>query len=103
MSHTLPAIYPLLLAAVLFCIGLFTVLVRRNLLFMLIGVEVMLNAAGLLFVLGAGLRHDAGGIVMFLFILAGAAAEVAVALALVILVQRRRQTLDSDRLSDLRG
>ncbi len=91
------------LAAVLFALGIAGLLVRRNLLFMLISVEIMLNAAGLAFV-GAGSRWAAAdGQVMFLFILAMAAAEVSVGLALVILLHQRFQTLDVDSASEMRG
>lgn len=90
-------------AAVLFALGIAGLLVRRNLLFMLISVEIMLNAAGLAFV-GAGSRWAAAdGQVMFLFILAMAAAEVSVGLALVILLHQRFQTLDVDSASEMRG
>jgi NADH-quinone oxidoreductase subunit K len=90
-------------AAVLFALGLAGLLVRRNLIFMLISVEIMLNAAGLAFV-GAGARWGAAdGQVMFLFILAMAAAEVSVGLALVILLHQRFHTLDSDSANQMRG
>ena len=91
------------LAAVLFCLGLGGVLVRRNLLFTLIGVEVMLNAAGLAFV-AAGARHgQPDGQVMFLFVLTVAAAEVAVGLALLLRLHRHRRTLDPDAAVELGG
>lgn len=90
-------------AGVLFALGLVGVLVRRNLIFMLISVEVMLNAAGLAFV-AAGSRWNApDGQIMFLLILAMAAAEVSVGLALVILLHQRFRTLDPDSASEMRG
>ena len=93
----------LLLAGMLFVIGLIGVLVRRNVIFMLMSVEIMLNAAGLAFVV-AGSRWEApDGQVMFLFILAMAAAEVAVGLALVLQLYARFRTLDTDAASRLRG
>ncbi|MGQ0722917.1 MAG: NADH-quinone oxidoreductase subunit NuoK [Candidatus Eiseniibacteriota bacterium] len=98
---SLPAV--LAVAAVLFGIGLASLLVRRNLIFMLISVEIMLNAAGLAFVAAGSRWGAADGQVMFLFILAMAAAEVSVGLALVILLHQRFQTLDSDSASQMRG
>ncbi len=90
-------------AGLLFALGLTGLLVRRNLIFMLISVEVMLNAAGLAFV-AAGSRWGApDGQIMFLLILAMAAAEVSVGLALVILLHQRFRTLDADSASEMRG
>jgi len=86
----------LALSAVLFVLGLVCVLARRSLLFMLLGVEIMLNAAGLAFVAAGSRWMQPDGQVMFIFILAMAAAEVSVGLALVLLIYRRRGTLDPD-------
>jgi NADH-quinone oxidoreductase subunit K len=90
-------------AALLFGLGLVGLLVRRNLIFMLISVEVMLNAAGLAFVAAGARWGTADGQVMFLFILAMAAAEVSVGLALIILLHQRFHTVDSDSASQMRG
>ena len=79
-----PMEYGLVLAAVLFVLGLAGVLVRRNLIFMLAVIEIMLNAAGLAFVVAGARWGQADGQVMFIFILAMAAAEVAVGLALAL-------------------
>jgi NADH-quinone oxidoreductase subunit K len=65
--------------------------------------EVMLNAAGLAFVVAGARWHQSDGQVMFLFILATAAAEVAVGLALVLEIYHRFKSLDVDRLSEMRG
>lgn len=93
----------LLLAAGLFTIGLVGLLVRRNLIFVIMSIEIMLNAAGLAFVVAGARWQQADGQVMFLFVLAVAAAEVAVGLALVLLIQRRLRTVDSDAASSMRG
>ena len=95
--------YGLLLAAILFCIGLAGVLVRRDVIFMLMSVEVMLNAAGLAFIVGGAARGSADGQVMFIFILAMAAAEVSVGLALIIQLHLKFKTLDADSASGLNG
>jgi len=100
---TVPIEHGLLLAAFLFVLGLVGLLVRRNIVFMLLSIEIMLNASGLAFVL-AGARWAApDGQVMFMFILAMAAAEVAVGLALVLLMRHKLKTLDIDRVSEMRG
>ncbi|HKJ68668.1 MAG TPA: NADH-quinone oxidoreductase subunit NuoK [bacterium] len=99
----IPMEHGLLLAGVLFSIGLTGLLVRRNIIFMLLSIEVMLNAAGLAFVV-AGSRWGApDGQVMFMFILAMAAAEVAVGLALVLQMYQKYKTLDVDSASKMRG
>jgi len=92
-----------MLAAILFSLGLTSLLVRRNLLFILMSLEVMINAAGLAFVVAGSRWHQADGQVMFLFILAVAAAEVAVGLALVFQIYRHFSSLDVDDLGEMRG
>ncbi len=93
----------LLVAAVLFLLGFLGVMVRRDVLFMLMSIEVMLNAAGLAFVVAGARWSQPDGQVMFLFILATAAAEASVGLALLIQFSRRFKTLDVDAASKLRG
>jgi NADH-quinone oxidoreductase subunit K len=90
-------------AGVLFGLGLLGVLVRRNIIFILMSIEVMLNAAGLAFVVAGSRWGQADGQIMFLFILAMAAAEVAVGLALVLQLYHRIGTLDADAAATLRG
>ncbi len=92
----------LLLASVLFSLGLVGLLVRRNILFMLISVEIMLNAAGLAFVAAGARWGQADGQVMFLFILTMAAAEVSVGLALVLRFYKEFKTVDTDAAALLR-
>ncbi|MGD0211904.1 MAG: NADH-quinone oxidoreductase subunit NuoK [Terriglobales bacterium] len=93
----------LVLAGILFALGLTSLLVRRNLIFVLMSLEVMLNAAALAFVVAGSRWHQADGQVVFMFILAMAAAEVSVGLALVVQIYRRFQSLDVDELSEMRG
>ncbi|WP_230407038.1 NADH-quinone oxidoreductase subunit NuoK [Pontibacter cellulosilyticus] len=93
----------LLLAAILFALGLMGLLMRRNIIFMLVSVEIMLNAAGLAFIV-AGMRWaQPDGQVMFIFILTMAAAEVSVGLALILQLYHQLKTLDSDAASRMRG
>ncbi len=91
----------LMVAGVLFALGLVGLLVRRNVVFMLMSVEIMLNAAGLAFVVAGARWGVADGQVMFLFILTMAAAEVAVGLALVLQIYARFKTVDMDAASTL--
>jgi NADH-quinone oxidoreductase subunit K len=99
----LPMEHGLLLAALLFALGLIGVLARRNVIFILMSIEIMLNAAGLAFVVAGSRWAQSDGQVMFVFILAVAAAEVSVGLALVLQLYRRLQTLDVDAASKMRG
>jgi NADH-quinone oxidoreductase subunit K len=92
-----------LLAGVLFVLGLIGLLVRRNVMFMLMSIEIMLNAAGLAFIVAGSRWGQADGQVMFMFILAMAAAEVAVGLALILQMSHRLKTLDVDMASQMRG
>jgi NADH-quinone oxidoreductase subunit K len=100
---TVPMHQGLLLAGILFALGLMGLLVRRNVIFMLMSLEIMLNAAGLAFVVAGARWGQADGQIVFLFILAMAAAEVSVGLALVLQIYRRFKTLDSDAVSEMRG
>lgn len=93
----------LLLATILFALGLIGLLTRRNLIFTLMCIEVMLNASGLAFVAAGARWGQADGQVMFLFILAMAAAEVSVGLALVLQFQRHHPTLDVNAVSEMKG
>jgi NADH-quinone oxidoreductase subunit K len=87
----------------LFALGLIGLLVRRNLIFILMSIEVMLNAAGLAFVVAGSRWMQPDGQVMFIFILAMAAAEVAVGLALVLQFYHLHKSLDADAASEMRG
>ena len=93
----------LVFAAILFSIGLAGVLIRRNVIFILLSIEIMLNASGVAFVSAGSYWNQPDGQVMFFFILAMAAAEVAVGLALVLQVYRNFNTLDVDAASKMRG
>lgn len=100
---TIPMDYGLLLAVILFLLGLVGVLVRRNIIFMLMSVEIMLNAAGLAFVVGGAKWAQTDGQVMFIFILAMAAAEVSVGLALILRIYHTFKTIDGDASNQMQG
>ena len=99
----IPMNHILLLAGVLFSCGLLGLMLRRNIIFMLMSLEVMLNAAALAFVAAGARWGQADGQVIFLLILTVAAAEVAVGLGLVLQIQRHFKTLDMDQANRLRG
>lgn len=100
---TLTINYSLILAGILFVLGLVGVLARRNIVFMLLSVEIMLNAAGLAFVAAGARWGQPDGQVMVLFLLTMAAVEVAVGLALVLRMHQQLVTLDADAASKLKG
>ena len=103
MAIEVPIFHVLALAGILFLLGLAGVLVRRNIMFLLMSLEVMMNAAGLAFIAAGARWGEPDGQVMFMLILAVAAAEVAVALGIVVQISRRFDTLDIDAASDLNG
>ncbi len=93
----------ILLGMMLFVIGGACVLIRRNLIMILIGVEIMLNAAGIVFI-AASLRWGAlDGQAFVIFIMAVAAAEVAVGLALIVYCQGRSGSINADTYNTLKG
>ncbi|MBT3529962.1 MAG: NADH-quinone oxidoreductase subunit NuoK [Gammaproteobacteria bacterium] len=100
---SIPVEHGLILAALLFALGLIGVLTRRNIVFVLMSLEVMLNASGLAFIVAASRWGHAEGQVMFLMILTLAAAEVAVGLGLIIQMYRRFHTVDINVLSQMKG
>src|SRR5512146_2637400 len=103
MIANIPMEHGLILAAVLFTLGLVGVLVRRNIVFMLMSIEVMLNAVGLAFVVAGARWGQVDGQIMFMFILTMAAAEVSVGLALVLQMYHSFKTLDADAASRMKG
>ena len=93
----------LILAGILFVLGLISVLIRRNIIFMLISVEIMLNAAGLAFIVAGARWGQPDGQAMFIFIVTMAAAEVSVGLALILQIYHQIKTLDGDAANKMRG
>ncbi|MEH6466058.1 MAG: NADH-quinone oxidoreductase subunit NuoK [Porticoccus sp.] len=100
---SIPLDHVLLLASLLFICGLLGLMMRRNVIFILISLEVMLNSSAVAFVAAGARWGQADGQIIFMLILAVAAAEVAVGLGLVIQIQRRLKSLDMDDADRLRG
>src|SRR3954451_21055824 len=92
----------LIFASILFVLGLVGVLTRKNIIFILISVGIMLNAAGLAFVAAGSRWGQPDGQIMFLFILAMAASEVSVGLALIMQTYHQHKTLDVSQLTALK-
>jgi NADH-quinone oxidoreductase subunit K len=99
----IPLEHGLLLAGMLFVVGFAGVLVRRNLLFVLMSIEIMMNATALAFVVAGSRWVQPDGQIMFILILTLAASEAAIGLAIVIQLYRRYQSLDIDAASEMRG
>jgi NADH-quinone oxidoreductase subunit K len=93
----------LTLAALVFAIGLFGVLTRRNAVGILLGIELMLNAVNINLVAFGRFHADLGGTIFALFTISITVAEVAVGLAIVIVIFRVRGTIEADHLDLLRG
>lgn len=92
----------LVVSALLFCLGLLGVVLRRNLLVIYMSLELMLNAANLALVAASRFTHNLDGQVMVFFIVTVAAAEVAVGLALIVALYRRRQSAHVEDLASLK-
>ena len=93
----------LLLAAVLFCIGVYGVIARRNAVMVLMSIELVLNSVNLNLIAFGLMNNDVDGQVFALFVIAIAAAEVGVGLAMVLLIYRNRKSIALDELSEMKG
>ncbi len=91
------------LSCVLFCIGMFGVLMRRNAIVLLMCIELMLNAVNLLFAAFSSYMGDASGQLFVFFIMVVAAAEAAVGLAILVMVYRNTKSTDVGLLNNLKG
>ncbi|MEO6923770.1 MAG: NADH-quinone oxidoreductase subunit NuoK [Bryocella sp.] len=94
-----PVVYYLLLAAVLFCIGIAAFLIRRNVVTMFMSIELMLNAVNLTFIAFSHMWHQVSGQIFVFFVMVVAAAESAVGLAIIISLFRSRRTLNVDNVN----
>jgi NAD(P)H-quinone oxidoreductase subunit 4L len=95
----MPASFFLVLAALLFSIGVYGVLARQNAVLVLLSIELMLNAVNINLVTFAALLEETAGQVFALFVITVAAAEVGIGLAIVILIFRNRQSVAVDEMS----
>ncbi|MEQ1734550.1 MAG: NADH-quinone oxidoreductase subunit NuoK [Bacteroidia bacterium] len=103
---TLPAVpinSYIALSAILFCIGALGVMIRRNIIIMLMCIELMLNSVNLLLTAFSAFKGDADGQVFVFFVMAVAAAEVAVGLGIIVMIYRNTFSIDIDRLSELKN
>ena len=99
----IPMEHGLLVAAILFALGLCGLLMRRNLIFILMSIEVMMNASALAFVVAGSRWAQADGQVMYILVISLAATEASIGLALLLMLYRRHHTLDVDIVSEMRG
>lgn len=99
----IPVSYYFALSAILFALGALGVLIRRNAIIIFMSVELMLNAANLLFVAFARVYGSLSGQIYVFFVIAVAAAEVAVGLALIVAIFRSKKSIDIDELNSLKG
>jgi NADH-quinone oxidoreductase subunit K len=99
---TVPVQFYLLLSAVVFCVGLFGILVRRNALLFLMSVELMLNAANVNFVAFSHYYGNLTGQVFTLFTMALAAAEVAIGIGIILVLYRNFESVDVTRATTMR-
>ena len=93
----------LLLGAVLFCIGVYGVIARKNAVMVLMSIEVILNSVNINLLAFSQLHNNLDGNVFALYIIAVAAAEVGVGLAMVLLIYRNRKSIALDELSEMKG
>ena len=98
----IPLTHYLVLSALLFAIGLAGIMIRRNVILILLCIELMFNAANLAFIAFAKSLGDPSGQVIVFFVITVAAAEVTVGLAIAILMARRLSTLNADDVSLLK-
>lgn len=99
----IPISHVLILSGLLFSIGLLGVLVRRNVLLILLSIEIMLNAANLAFIAGSSLHGNVQGQVSAFFVMVVAAAEVAVGLSLAVVLFRKKESVDTCEIKELKG
>jgi NADH:ubiquinone oxidoreductase subunit K len=93
----------LLLGAVLFCIGVYGVIARKNTVLVLMSIELVLNAVNINLLAFGAMQGDVAGAVFALFIIAVAAAEVGVGLAMVLIIYRNRASVDLDEVDSMKG
>lgn len=103
LFHQVPITHFIVLSCILFCIGVFGVLFRRNVIVIFMSVELMLNSVNLLLVAFSAYLNDPAGQIFVFFVMAVAAAEVAVGLAIITLIYRNQRTVDISQFKALRN
>lgn len=101
--ENIPLQHFIILSSILFCLGVLGVIIRRNAILILGGVELMLNAVNLLLVAFSAYRGDAEGQILVFFIMVVAAAEVAVGLAIIMMMYRSKKSVDIRIFNQLKG
>ena len=99
----IPIAFPIGLAVILFCLGIVGVIVRKNAIVIFMSLELMFNAANLLFITFANQFQQVDGQVFVIFVMVTAAAEVAVGLAMIVTIFRGKHSVDIDQLTNLKG
>jgi len=99
----IPIAFPLALAIILFCMGIVGFIVRKNAIVVFMSLELMFNAANLLFITFANQFQQVDGQIFVIFIMVTAAAEVAVGLAMIVTIFRGKHSVDIDQLTNLKG
>ncbi len=98
-----PIAHILAFSGTMFLMGLACVLARRNLIMILIGVEIMLNAVGIALAGGSALWNNVDGQIFVIFLMAMTSAEVSISLAMVVYLRRRKGTIDADAFDGMKG
>lgn len=99
----IPTGHVLIVSGILFSIGLLGLLIRRNILLILLSIEIMLNASNLLLIAGSALHGEADGQITAFFVMVIAAAEVTVGLAVAVLLFRKTENVDTYEIKWLKG
>ena len=99
----IPLSHYLIVSGILFTIGLFGLMIRRNILLVLLSIELMLNAANLNFIAGSALHGEINGQLTAFFVMVIAAAEVTIGLAIVVLLFRKMDSVDTHDIRHLKG
>jgi len=99
----IPVAYPIALAVILFCMGIVGVILRKNAIVIFMSLELMFNAANLLFITFANQFQQVDGQIFVIFVMVIAAAEVAVGLAMIVAIFRGKHSVDIDQLTKLKG
>ena len=99
----IPVTFPIALAVILFCMGIVGMILRKNAIVIFMSLELMFNAANLLFITFANQFQQVDGQIFVIFIMVTAAAEVAVGLAMIVAIFRGKHSVDIDQLTRLKG